>query len=84
MRCIVYSSSGSDSEEAVQPKRLPGARHGDDADVDDVIEITDSSDDDHKPLPDARVGVVRLPLLPSTPGQRRHDGFDDDDGLLVL
>jgi len=81
VRRIVYSSS-SDSEEVVPPKLpLAGARHGN-ADVDDVIEITDSSDDDHEPLP-ARVGVgvVRLPL-PSTPRQR-HDGFDND-GLLVL
>ena len=85
-RRIVYSSgSGSDSEDAVvPPKKLPlvGARDGN-----DVIEITDSSDDDRKPLPDdAGVGsvVVRWPV-PSTPRQR-HNGSegDDDDGLLVL
>ena len=85
-RRIVYSSgSGSDSEDAVvPPKKLPlvGARDGD-----DVIEITDSSDDDRKPLPDAAgVGgvVVRWPV-PSTPRQR-HNGSegDDDGGLLVL
>jgi len=81
VRRIVYSSSGSDSEEALPSKKLPGARHGNDADVVDVIEITDSSDDDREPLPDARVGIVRLPPLPST---RRHDEFDNDSGLLVL
>lgn len=89
-RRIVYSSgSGSDSEDAVvPPKKLPlaGARHGHDSgDGDDMIEITDSSDDDRKPLPDdARVGgvVVRWPL-PSTPRQR-HNGSEGDDGLLVL
>jgi hypothetical protein len=79
------SSSGSDSEEPeAAPPELPlaGPRHGNAAD--DVIEITDSSDDeDREPLFPARVGVgvVRLPPL-STP-RRRHDGFDTD-GLLVL
>ena len=81
VRRIVYSSSSSASEsEGVLPKPGTSARHWND----DVIEITDSSDDDDqrgpKPL-SARVGVVLLPLLPSAL-ERQHD--EHDDGLLVL
>jgi hypothetical protein len=72
---IVYSSSDSENE-----LPLPAAaRHGT---VDlNVIEITDSSDDDdprQKPLP-PRIGAV---LLPSTLGEQRDQ--PGDDGLLVL
>jgi hypothetical protein len=70
----VYSSS--DSEDDLP---LPAAAHHSNVDF-DVIEITDSSDDDdprRKPLP--HIGVA---LLPPTLGERRdHLG---DDGLLVL
>jgi hypothetical protein len=73
---IVYSSS-SDSEDEVP---LPAAAaHHRNVDL-DVIEITDSSDEDgprRKPLP--RIGVA---LLPSTLGERRDQL--GDDGLLVL
>lgn len=74
MHRIVYSSSDSENE---QP--LPAAARHSNVDL-DVIEITDSSDDEdsrRKPLP--RIGVA---LLPSTLGERR-DRFGDD-GLLVL
>jgi len=64
---IVYSSSGLGSEEAVPPKKPTGAHHGNDVDVGDVIKIKDSLDGDHKLLPDAHVGVVRLPPLPPSP-----------------
>lgn len=77
MHRIVYSSS--DSEEELP---LPAEARRDNVDL-EVIEITDSSDDDdprrHKPLP-ALIGAA---LPPSTPRQRR-DQPDDGDGLLVL
>ncbi len=74
MRRIVYSSS--DSEEELP---LPAAAHRNKFDL-DVIELTDSSDDDdprRKPLP-ARIGIA---LPPSTLRQERDQC---DDGLLVL
>ena len=47
MHRILYSGSGSGFEEAVPPKKPAGARRGNDADVDNVIGITDNSGDDH-------------------------------------
>jgi len=72
---IVYSSSDSENE-----LPLPAAARHSNVDR-DVIEITDSSDDDdprRKPIP-PRIGVA---LLPSTLGERRDQL--GDDGLLVL
>lgn len=70
----MYSSSDSEDE-------LPLLAAADHKNVGpDVIEITDSSDEDgprQKSLP--RIGVA---LLPSTLGER-HDQLGDD-GLLVL
>lgn len=77
MHRIVYSSSErSDSENEVP---LPAAARHSNVDL-NIIEITDSSDDDdlrRKLLP--RIGVARLP---STLGERRDQL--GDDGLLVL
>ena len=83
MRRIVYSSSSDSDSEGVPHKPVAPARY-ENPEVDDVIEISDSSDEDAggpKPLA-SRLGVVLLPLLPSTI-ERPHDELDDD-GLLLL
>ncbi|KAI0000767.1 SprT-like family-domain-containing protein [Russula compacta] len=77
-RRIVYSSSSSSS--GSDPEELPftaGARH---SNADDVIEITDSSDDDDDPSGRKPLST-RLEVITPLPQQR--DQFDDD-GLLVL
>lgn len=76
MHRIVYSSSDSEDDELP----LPAAARHNNVDL-NVIEITDSSDDDsslQKPRP-PRIGIA---LLPSTLGERRDQL--GDDGLLVL
>jgi hypothetical protein len=80
LRRIVYSSSSASDSEGMSHRPGVLARHGND----DVIEITDSSDDNASvPRPFAtRAGVV-LPPLRSSTLEPQHDKLDDD-GLLVL
>lgn len=73
MHRIVYSSSDPEDE-----LPLPAAARDSNIDF-DVIEITDSSDEDHPRRIPPRIGVA---LLPSTLGERRDQL--GDDGLLVL